>query len=508
MSKKFYLTTPIYYVNDKPHIGHAYTTIAADTLARYHEMKGEEVFFLTGTDENSQKNVQAAEKKGFKDIKKYIDEMSSIWQMTWDNLGLINNDFIRTTEERHKKGVEKFFAAVHKKGDIYKGFYEGYYCVGCEAFVTKSDLVDGKCPIHKTAPEVIKEENYFFRASRYKDNLLKYIEANPEFIQPPERRHEIINYIKDHFEDISISRQSMKWGIPLPIDEKQAIYVWFDALINYLTGVGYGWDEAKFKKYWPADLHLVGKDIIKFHCALWPAMLLSAGLELPRRVFAHGFFTINGEKISKSLGNTIDPVELVRKYSMDTLRYFLLKEITFGHDGDFSEERLKERYNSDLANGLGNLVARTLAMTEKYFTSKVPKNKVDPSKLLAFDLKGDWGRYDYFMDQLKFDEALEVAWEDIRAADGYVDKEKPWELAKAGDTDNLAQVIYNLLEMIRHIAWMIAPFMPETSDKILEQLGFDVLKEKEKPFEELRKWGLLISGQQIKKGEVLFPRLI
>jgi len=346
---KFYITTPIYYVNDIPHIGHAYTTIAADVLARYYRMKGKEVYFLTGTDENSQKNVEAAKKVKGEELKvksekeivaEYVNEMSAKWQETWDSLDITNDDFIRTTEPRHKKAVKKFFEAVFKNGDIYKGIYEGLYCPGCEAYVSEMDLENGKCPFHKIAPKKIKEENYFFRLKKYESKLLDYIEKNPDFIEPEARRNEVVNYISHHLEDISISRLSQEWGIPVPIDKKQVIYVWFDALINYLTAVGYGTNEEKFNKWWPADLHLVGKDIIKFHCALWPAMLMSAGLPLPKKVFAHGFFTIGGQKISKSLGNVLDPVELVNKYGIDEVRYFLLREISFGEDGDISLKRL------------------------------------------------------------------------------------------------------------------------------------------------------------------------
>jgi len=526
-NKKFYITTPIYYVNDKPHIGHAYTTIAADVLARYHRMKGEDVFFLTGTDENSQKNVLAAEKQGIKNIQKYIDEMSSRWQMTWDGLGFINNDFIRTTEERHKKGVKKFFEQVYKKGDIYKGIYEGFYCVGCEAFITKSDLIDGKCPIHKTEPKKIKEENYFFRASRYKNDLLKYIKKNPNFILPEERKNEIINYLKNHFEDISISRQSVRWGIPLPIDKTQVIYVWFDALINYLTGIGYGWDEKKFKKYWPADLHLVGKDIIKFHCALWPAMLMSADIDLPKKVFAHGFFTINGEKISKSLGNVIDPLDLTNKYGIDTIRYFLLREIPFGEDGDFSLKRLEERYNGDLANGLGNLTRRILTLVEKSGIQNLSyKEAVEGSselilKQLKEKINETWKIYEEALEKLEFHLVLEAIWELLTFCDNYLEKEKPWELVEelikgkeeieGGASkekeiqDELEIILYNLVESLRQISWLIWPFMPETAELILEQLGIlDI--ERRKTFKEAKKWPEKWLGK-IKRGEPMFPRI-
>ena len=460
--EKFYITTPIYYVNDKPHIGHAYTTIIADTLARYHRFNGRDVYFVTGTDENSQKNVEAAEKKGETDIKKYLDEMSAIWAGTWDSHGITNNDFIRTTEERHLAGVDKFFKAVWDKGDIYLGTYEGYYCAGCEAFLPESGLADGKCPIHQKAPQKIKEHNYFFKLSKYRDALLDHIGKNENFIQPASRRNEILSYIRDFMEDISISRESQKWGIPLPAValakaggaevKHQVLYVWFDALINYLTAVGYGTDEKKFKQYWPVNLHLVGKDIIKFHCALWPAMLMSAGLPLPAKIFAHGFFTIDGIKISKSLGNIIDPVEFAQKYGNDVVRYFLLREITLGEDGDFSVLRLKERYQSELANGLGNLVNRVLAMAEKYFNGKIPE-KCDGN------ISTTWLSYDLNMAETKTHAALKDIWDLIDYLNKFIDSEQPWSLAKT-DMGRLARVIYTLLESLRHIGLLLTPFMP------------------------------------------------
>jgi methionyl-tRNA synthetase len=505
---KFYITTPIYYVNDIPHIGHAYTTIAADVLARYYRMKGKEVYFLTGTDENSQKNVEAAKKVKGEELKvksekeivtEYVNEMSAKWQETWDSLDITNDDFIRTTEPRHKKAVKKFFEAVFKNGDIYKGIYEGLYCPGCEAYVSEMDLENGKCPFHKIAPKKIKEENYFFRFKKYEAKLLDYIEKNPDFIEPEARRNEVVNYISHHLEDISISRLSQEWGIPVPIDKKQVIYVWFDALINYLTAVGYGTDEEKFNKWWPADLHLVGKDIIKFHCALWPAMLMSAGLPLPKKVFAHGFFTIGGQKISKSLGNVLDPVELVNKYGIDEVRYFLLREISFGEDGDISLKRLEERYNTELANGLGNLVARVLTMCEKYFNGKIPP--------LTWGSTGPtWRTYQEAVEKLQFHQALIDIWDLISKCDKLINDEAPWQLIKI-DKKRVGEVIYTLLETLRHIAWLLAPFMPLTSDLILEQLGLALKVEKKKSLEKAKEWGGLIPGKKIKKGKPLFPRL-
>jgi methionyl-tRNA synthetase len=496
--KKIYITTPIYYVNDKPHIGHAYTTIVADVLARWHRMRGKKVLFLTGTDENSQKNIEAAEKTGEKDLRKYLNKMSAVWQETWDSLGLTVDDFIRTTEGRHHQAVNKLFDSIYKRGDIYQGEYEGWYCQGCEAFVGDDDLEDGKCPIHKKPVKKIKEKNYFFRLTKYRDKLLEHIEKNPNFIRPKARKNEIISYIRDFMEDISISRESLEWGIKLPIDGSQVFYVWFDAVINYISAVGYAGDEKKFKNYWPADLHLVGKDIIKFHCALWPAMLMSAGLPLPKQVFAHGFFTVNGDKISKSLGNAIDPVELANEYGLDTVRYFLLREISFGEDGAFSINRLKERYETDLANDLGNLLNRVLNMTEKYQGGQVPKK-------IGEDIE-NWPVIIESMENLDFSRALDEVWEVIREANRFIDQEQPWKLEKI-DKKRQAAVLYILLETLRNIGWMLLPFMPQIAEEIWLQLGIDWKKEKEKDFAEAINWGGLKSGDKIKKGEPLFPKL-
>src|SRR3990172_8033080 len=424
---KFYLTTPIYYVNDKPHLGHAYTTIAGDVLARYHRLRGQDVYYLTGTDENSQKGVLAAAKAGEPDIQQYVNRLSAIWQETFDSLNLSHNDFIRTTETRHLKAVETFFKLVNDKGDIYRGTYVGWYCVGCEAFISENEAGDNKsCPIHQQPLEKIEEENYFFKASNYKKALLAHIKKTPGFIQPPARRNEVIAYIKDHFTDVSISRQSVKWGIPLPVDRSQVIYVCFDSLINYLTSVGFGADEEKFKKYWPADLHLLGKDIIKFHCALWPTMLMSAGLPLPKKVFAHGFFTINGQKMSKSLCNIIDPVALVSKYGNDALRYYLLVDFPFGDDGDFSLSRFDQRYHHELAHGLGNLMSRVMTMAAKYFNGVVPEKTAQ-----VFEI--DWSKYEAALDNLAFHEAFQIINKIIQQADRFIDEHKPWALAKKVD---------------------------------------------------------------------------
>ncbi len=495
---KFYIATPIYYVNDKPHMGHAYTTIAADVLARYRRMRGDEVVFLTGTDENSQKNVDAAKRGGETDIQKYVDRMSALWQRTWDELGITNTDFIRTTEERHIRGVKQFLQVVWDKGDIYEGTYEGWYCAGCEAFKTETEVQDGKCGEHQRPVERISEKNYFFRLSKYRDDLLALIGENAEFIQPASRRNEILNYIRDEMEDISITRETMRWGIPLPQDPSQVIYVWFDALLNYLTAVGYGSDEGMFQRTWPVDAWIGGKDIIKFHAALFPAMLISAGLPQMRRMFVHGHFTIDGVKMSKSLGNVVDPVSIAREYGNDVLRYFLLREVPFGEDGDFSTTRLRERYTGDLANGLGNLVARILGMAEKYLSGRVPK----PVSGSAMDT---WISYEDNLNQFSSHEALRDIWDLITFLDKFIDREQPWVLAKI-DQDRLAAVLYTGIESIRHIARLVWPFMPEAAEKILSALGI-LEAERKSGYNASKEWGGMREGMQIRKIDILFPKL-
>ncbi len=454
---KFYITTPIYYINDQPHIGHAYSTIAADVAARFHRQHGDEVLFSAGVDENAQKTVQAAEKVG-ENLTKYTDQMSQSWEQTWKELGISYDRFVRTTAADHKKAVYAFFKAV-KPDDIYKGTYEGWYCVGCEEFKKEDDLVDGKCPIHQTKPDRLKEKNYFFRLSNYQQTLLDHIKANPGFIWPESRRNEVVAFIERGLEDFSISRSTQKWGIPYPDDGKQVVYVWFDALINYLTATGY--PKVGFDQWWPADVQIVGKDIIKFHCIYWPAMLISAGLKLPEKVVAHGFFTVDGTKISKSLGNAIDPSELASQYGVDALRYYLLREIPFGADGDFGHNRFNQVYNSDLANELGNLVQRTAVMITKYLdgvTGEVEAHSHDASN------------YNQAVGQFRFDKALEAVWEMVKGLNQYVEEEKPWELAK-GDTEHLKEVLIHLVADLLQIATLLLPFLPDTSQKIIATFG-------------------------------------
>lgn len=503
MEKKFYLTTPIYYVNAPPHLGHAYTTIAADALARFHRMNGEDVFFLVGTDENAQKNVESALKKreeleeGTKLptrelVQKFVDLMSAKWQQTWDELNISNDDFIRTTQPRHIKYVEDFWRKVKANGDIYKATYEGLYCTACEEYKTESELVDGLCILHKIKPIILSEENYFFKLSKYKDQLLKHIEKHPEFIQPETRRNEVVAYIKDYARDFSISRKNLEWGIPVPDDKDQTIYVWFDALLNYVS--------AKPER-WPADLHLVGKDIIKFHCAYWPAMLMSVGLPLPKTVFAHGFFTIDGQKMSKTIGNVIAPLELKDRFGVDATRYVLLAEIPFGHDGDISREKFDTRYEADLVNGLGNLTSRILTMASR--------QPVKFDYALAGDLETNikkwWSDYGKQMESVQIGDALQTLVSAMRFFDQFAETHQPWKLAKS-DPEKFQQIISVLLEALRHIAWMFLPFVPETSQQILTWLGvFDT--EKKLPLAKIQKWGNLKGTKEFQKAQPLFPRL-
>ncbi len=453
---KFFVTTPIYYINDKPHIGHAYSTFAADVVARYHRQKGEEVLFSAGVDENSQKTVQAAEAAG-KSLADYTKDMSDIWESTWRRAGVSNDAFIRTTTPEHKAAVYELIKRVRAKDDIYKGTYEGYYCVGCEEFKKEDELLEGKlCPIHKKPVDLIKEDNYFFKLSKYQQPLLDYIKEHPEFIQPESRRNEVVAFIERGLHDFSVSRSTQKWGIPWPDDKDQVVYVWFDALVNYLTAAGF--PKASFAEKWPADLHIVGKDIIKFHCIYWPAMLMSAGLPLPRQVFAHGFFTIDGQKISKSLGNAIDPVELAGNFGIDALRYYLLSEFAFGADGEFSRTRFETIYNSDLANDLGNLVQRVAVMITRYLDGTI--GELPPHS-------HDITPYEEAMAELRFDRALGEVWLLIRGLNQYLEEEKPWQLAK-NDTTQLAEVLHHAVSDLVQIATLLMPFVPGTAKKIAD----------------------------------------
>jgi len=476
MPKKFYITTPIYYTNQAPHIGTAYTTVAADVLARYHRKLGEDVFFLTGTDEHGENIAQAAEKAG-KSPQEFVDEIAKKFKVAWTKLNIQYDDFIRTTDEKHKKGVEKFLLKLKESGKIYQDDYKALYCSGCEDFIFKKDLVNGKCPHHKKEPELVSEKNFFFKLSDFLPQVKELIEKDKIIIEPKERKKEVLSLLKQDLGNLSISRQKVKWGIDLPFDKKQKTYVWVEALQNYITAIGYEDNTNKFKKLWPADLHLIAKDIVKFHAIFWPALLLATGLKLPKKIFVHGFFTVNGQKMSKTLGNVIDPIYLADKYGTDALRYFLLREISFGQDGDFSIKRFEERYNSDLANGLGNLVSRVLTLSEK-----IKPAKSSSQGELTEKIKSTQEKYQKAMEQIKLHEALESIWQLISACDEYIEKNKPWELAKT-DENKFKQVLSELLITLKEITGLLEPFMPETSEKILKQI------------------------KQNKKTEAMFPRL-
>jgi len=509
----FYVTTPIYYINDEPHIGHFYCTTAADVLARYHRLIGDDVFFATGTDENSQKVVEAAREKGIGN-KEFIDSMADKWRKTWEDLNISFDIFIRTTTEEHRQSVEKLLIKCHEKGDIYKKEYEGLYCMGCERFLTEAELVDKKCPDHKAEPVLVREENYFFKLSKYEKPLLKLFEKD-DFALPVSRRNEMIEFIKQGLQDISISRLTKGWGIPLPLsidpNQDQVVYVWFDALINYITALGYYKDDEKMARYWDHSIHLVGKDIFRFHTIMWPAMLMSAGLKPPRQVFGHGFFTINGEKISKTLKNVIDPLELKKKYSADIIKYFILKEIPFGKDSDFSIKRLEERYTGDLSHDLGNLLNRALNMIEKYSSGMIPDhNKKSDQVLIHKEIRNEGtgllkvidGHYQRF----EFSQILDRIWKYINNLNKYIDQTKPWVLKKEKKEDELMAVLYNCIEALRLIALYLYPIMPDTAGQIFDQIG---IKDKIETLNYLKEgqWGRLKPGIKTRKEKVLFPPL-
>jgi methionyl-tRNA synthetase len=469
--KKFYITTPIYYVNDKPHIGHAYTTIAADVVARLHRQLGEDVFFLTGTDEHGAKIVAAAEKHG-KSPKEFVDEISAKYSLTWDQLGIAPDKFIRTTDPEHEEAVKVFLEKLKASGKIYEGEYEGLYCVGHEAFIKESELVNGLCPEHKTKPQKIKEKNWFFKLSDYQKDLEEKIANDEIIVRPQSRKNEILSFIKQGLEDIAISRPNVKWGVPLPWDENQTVYVWVDALFNYCSAIGYKSDPENFKKYWPADIHMVGKEIIKFHCIIWPALLLAIGEKPPQKIFANGFFTVDGEKISKTIGNIIDPLDWVAKYGSDAVRYFVLREVPFGQDGDVSEEKLKARYNGDLANGLGNLFSRVTNMIEQYLQGDIGEFIASPK-----DLAGASEAFYNF----DFSEGLTLIWKEIAWANQLIDKSKPWELQKT-EPEKVKELLLNLAALLYDIAKKLAPVVPDTAQKIKEVLESGDIKKAEPLF--------------------------
>jgi methionyl-tRNA synthetase len=506
----FYVTTPIYYVNDVPHIGHAYTTVAADVLSRYKRLEGYEVFFLTGTDEHGQKVEKAAQERGV-DPKTHCDEMVKRFQSLWQRLNISNTDFIRTTEERHKKVVQKVLQDLYDRGEIYQAGYDGWYCVPCERFWTEKDLVEGTCPDCLRPVSEISENNYFFRMSHYQSWLIDHIEKNGRFILPLSRRNEISGFLRNPLEDLCISRpkKRLSWGIEIPFDTNYVTYVWFDALINYVSAIGYGTEGSDFSRFWPEAVHLIGKDILTTHTVYWPTMLAAAGLTPPKRVFAHGWWTIEGKKMSKSLQNVVEPHRLIDTYGVDAVRYFLMREVPFGIDGDFSHSALIHRINSDLANDLGNLFSRTLSMVIRYVEGTIPA----PSAFLEMDRRlrdvseNAVAQVSQQMDDLAFNKALASIWEIVSASNKYVDETAPWALAKDDKArSRLATVLYNGLESLRIVALLLAAFMPGTSEKMWSQLGMGTPLW-EQNLDRNGRWGGLDPGRKVTKPLPLFPRI-
>lgn len=515
MSKKpFYVTTPIYYVNSVPHLGTAYTTVATDAIARYRRMTGHDVFFLTGLDEHGQKVSQAAEEADVSP-QEWCDSIAPKFEEAWELLGISNDDFIRTTEERHKRGVQAFWTKLHDDGYLYKGHYEGWYCVPCETYYSEDQLVEGECPSCGREVEFLTEDNWFFKLSEFAEPLLAYYEAHPTFVQPETRCNEVVSFVKSGLKDLSISRTTFEWGIPLPFDEGHVTYVWIDALLNYITAVGYGAEEGelaeRFERYWPAQIHFVGKDIIRFHCVIWPAMLMAAGLELPETVFAHGFLLTKGEKMSKSKGNAQTPADLVERFGVDAYRYYFMRDVQFGMDGSISMESMVQRYNGDLANDWGNLCSRLFNMTEKYLDGLVPTPPTDALTGADETLKALAGalpeKYEEAMQRLDYVAALEATWDVIKEANRYLEQSEPWNLAKAEETrPRLEAVLYNALEAVRISALFCAPIMPQTSAEVWNRIGLgditavtDIAAEAE--------WGRLPMGNRVTKGDSLYPRI-
>ncbi len=509
MDKKFYITTPIYYVNDVPHIGHAYTTIAADVMARYKRLGGYDCFFLTGTDEHGQKVEKAAREAGLQPIE-LADQVVGRFKGLWKKLNISANDFIRTTEQRHYKAVTALFQRVWEQGDIYLGDYEDWYCTPCETFWTQTQLGEGNtCPDCRRPTERLKEKSYFFRMSKYQEPLLRFLQEHPDFIYPPSRYNEIISFVKGGLRDLSISRTTFKWGIPVPNDPTHVIYVWFDALTNYITAVGFPDDLERFNRYWPADWHIIGKDILRFHAVYWPTFLMSAGLPLPRRIFAHGWWTVEGQKMSKSLGNVIDPTKLVEEYGVDPIRYFLLREVPFGGDGDFSRSSLIHRINGELANDLGNTFSRVLAMVNRYCAGVIPSpsDSTTESGQLGEHIERAFECVHEHMEQLAFHQALAAIWELIDAINKYLDTTSPWHLAKQQEKRKaLEEVLVNSLSALRVVSLLLSPFIPASAQRMWQMMGLPGEVEGQR-LDEARRWGPIPGGLKVAPAAPLFPRL-
>lgn len=501
---RFYLTTAIDYVNSRPHVGTAYEKVAADVIARYRRAAGFDVRFVMGNDEHSQNVFRKARELGLDPVT-YCDRMEGEFRSVWAGLDISFDDFIRTTESRHRLAVEKLVTVSRASGDIYDGQYEGWFCVSCEAFKQEKDLVDGKCPVHQTTPEWIKERNYFFRLSAYRDRLLAHYEAHPEFVAPESRRNEMLRLLEAGLEDISVSRAGQAWGIPLPFDPNSVVYVWYDALINYAAAVGYGHDDALFETWWPADLHLIGKDITRFHCVVWPAMLMSAGLRLPRQVYGHGFVLTRGQKMSKSLGTVLDPLDAAGRFGPDPLRLYLMKEIVFGSDGDFTWDRFEEKYNVDLANNLGNLVNRITAMAERYRRGNLLASA--PAEGLADIGKKAAATYRAAMDSLALDAGVRAAFGVVDATNEYIASSEPWTLARSEETQRaLDQVLWSAAEGLRIAAVMLSPVMPGSAAEILRRLGVAETEATTPRFE--RDLAVRASGERtLTRAAALWPRL-